>query len=81
MWMKIKVSLVIEINQDQFIEKSKTTPPINTKQLTPILENLINKKNGFVDQCRKIKVLPIKCSISRSLIDAFQGTNQKAKLK
>ena len=48
---------IIDINQDQFIEevveKSKTTPVIvdfwapwcgPCKQLTPILENLVNKK-------------------------------------
>ena len=55
------MSFVIDISQDQFveevIEKSKTTPVIvdfwapwcgPCKQLTPILENLVNKKNGKV---------------------------------
>ena len=52
---------VIDINQDQFVEevveKSKTIPVIvdfwapwcgPCKQLTPMLENLVNKKNGKV---------------------------------
>ena len=55
------MSFVIDINQDQFvnevIEKSKTIPVLvdfwapwcgPCKQLTPALENVVNKKNGKI---------------------------------
>jgi len=102
------MSFVIDINQDQFveqvIEKSKTTPVIvdfwapwcgPCKQLTPILENLVNKKNGKVVLAKinvdenqgiagqlNIQSIPtVYGFVDGKPIDAFQGAQPESKIE
>jgi putative thioredoxin len=102
------MSFVIDINQDQFveevIEKSKTTPVIvdfwapwcgPCKQLTPILENLVNKKNGKVILAKinvdenqgiagqlNIQSIPtVYCFVDGKPVDAFQGAQPESKIE
>ena len=102
------MSFVIEINQDQFVEqvvdKSKTTPVIvdfwapwcgPCKQLTPILENLVNKKNGKVILAKinvdenqgiaaqlNIQSIPtVYGFVDGKPIDAFQGAQPESKIE
>ena len=99
---------VIEINQDQFIEevveKSKTTPVIvdfwapwcgPCKQLTPILENLVNKKTGKVILAKvnvdenqgiasqlNIQSIPtVYGFVNGRPVDAFQGAQPESKIE
>ena len=99
---------VIEINQDQFIEevveKSKTTPVIvdfwapwcgPCKQLTPILENLVNKKNskiilakvnvdenqGIASQLNIQSIPTVYGFVNGRPIDAFQGAQPESKIE
>ena len=101
------MSFVIDINQDQFveqvIEKSKTTPVIvdfwapwcgPCKQLTPTLENLVNKKNGKVILAKinvdenqgiagqlNIQSIPtVYGFVDGKPIDAFQGAQPESKI-
>ena len=102
------MSYVIEINQDQFVdsvvEKSKTIPVIvdfwapwcgPCKQLTPILENLVNKKNGKVILAKvnvdenqglagqlNIQSIPtVYGFVDGKPIDAFQGAQPESKIE
>jgi len=102
------MSFVIDINQDQFveevIEKSKTTPVIvdfwapwcgPCKQLTPILENLVNKKNGKIILAKinvdenqgiagqlNIQSIPtVYGFVDGKPVDAFQGAQPESKIE
>ena len=102
------MSFVIDINQDQFveevIEKSKTTPVIvdfwapwcgPCKQLTPVLENLVNKKNGKVILAKinvdenqgiagqlNIQSIPtVYGFVDGKPVDAFQGAQPESKIE
>ena len=101
------MSFVIDINQDQFveevIEKSKTIPVIvdfwapwcgPCKQLTPILEKVVNKKNGKVilakvnvDENQEISsqlniqsIPTVYGFVDGKPIDAFQGAQPESKI-
>ena len=102
------MSFVIDINQDQFVEevveKSKTSPVIvdfwapwcgPCKQLTPILENLVNKKNGKVILAKinvdenqgiagqlNIQSIPtVYGFVDGKPVDAFQGAQPESKIE
>src|SRR6056300_908183 len=102
------MSFVIDINQDQFVaevvEKSKTTPVIvdfwapwcgPCKQLTPILEKLVNKHNGKVILAKvnvdenqgiagqlNIQSIPMVYGfVDGRPIDAFQGAQPESKIQ
>ena len=99
---------VIDINQDQFVEevveKSKTIPVIvdfwapwcgPCKQLTPILEKLVNKKNGKVILAKvnvdenqgisgqlNIQSIPtVYGFVDGKPVDAFQGAQPESKIE
>ncbi len=99
---------IIDINQDQFVQevvdKSKTTPVIvdfwapwcgPCKQLTPILENLVKKKNGKVILAKvnidenqgiagqlNIQSIPtVYGFVDGKPIDAFQGAQPESKIE
>ena len=102
------MSFVIDINQDQFleevVEKSKTTPVIvdfwapwcgPCKQLTPALENVVNRKNGKVILAKinvdenqgiasqlNIQSIPtVYGFVDGKPLDAFQGAQPESKVE
>ena len=102
------MSFVVDINQDQFleevVEKSKTTPVIvdfwapwcgPCKQLTPILEKVVNKKNGKIILAKvnvdenqgiasqlNIQSIPtVYGFVDGKPIDAFQGAQPETKIE
>ena len=102
------MSFIIDINQDQFleevVEKSKTTPVIvdfwapwcgPCKQLTPLLERVVNKKNGKIILAKinvdenqgiasqlNIQSIPtVYGFIDGKPIDAFQGSQPESKIE
>ena len=102
------MNFVIDINQDQFIEnvveKSKTVPVIvdfwapwcgPCKQLTPILENIVSKKNGKIILAKinvdenqgissqlNIQSIPtVYGFVDGKPIDAFQGAQPESKIE
>ncbi len=99
---------IIDVNQNEFvtevIEKSKKTPVIvdfwapwcgPCKQLTPILENIINKKNGKIILAKinvdenqaiasqlNIQSIPtVYGFVDGKPIDAFQGAQPESKIE
>ena len=99
---------ILDINQDQFlddvIERSKTIPVIvdfwapwcgPCKQLTPILENLVNKKKGKIilakinvdenqDIASQLNIQSIPTVygfVNGKPIDAFQGAQPESKIE
>ncbi len=102
------MSSVIDINQDQFleevVEKSKTTPVIvdfwapwcgPCKQLTPTLENVVNRKNGKVilakinvdenqgiaSQLNIHSIPTVYGFVDGKPLDAFQGAQPESKVE
>ena len=102
------MSFIIDINQDQFleevVEKSKTTPVIvdfwapwcgPCKQLTPLLESVVNKKNGRIILAKinvdenqgiasqlNIQSIPtVYGFVDGKPIDAFQGSQPESKIE
>ena len=102
------MSFVIDVNQDQFleevVEKSKTTPVIvdfwapwcgPCKQLTPTLENVVNRKNGKIILAKinvdenqgiasqlNIQSIPtVYGFVDGKPLDAFQGAQPESKVE